>query len=80
MESRAAHTHPKNAQVPPPGLKARFHLNDHTIEFHPQAHDLELHTNLLLCKSAPGEVSSTVSGGSRPSDRGGGGAVIQILR
>ena len=40
-------------------LKARFHLNGHTIEFHPQAHDLELHTNLLLCKSAAGEVSST---------------------
>ena len=56
-------------------LKARFHLNGHTIEFHPQAHDLELHTNLLLCKSAAGEVSSTVSGGSSPSDRGGGGAV-----
>ena len=48
-------------------------MNGHTIEFHPQAHDLELHTNLLLCKSAAGEVSSTVSGGSRPSDRGGGG-------
>ena len=56
-------------------LKARFHLNGHTIEFHPQAHDLELHTNLLLCKSAAGEVSSTVSGGSSPSDRGGGGGI-----
>ena len=57
-------------------LKARFHLNGHRIEFHPQAHDLELHTNLPLCKSAAGEVSSTVSGGSRPSDRGGGGGGV----
>ena len=54
-------------------LKARFHLNGHTIEFHPQAHDLELHTNLLRCKNAAGEVSSTVSGRSRPSDGGGRG-------
>ena len=40
------------------GLKARFHLNGHTIEFHPQAHDLELHTKQIVpCKRTAKEVT-----------------------
>ena len=40
-------------------LQKRFHLNGHTIGFHPQTQKLKLHTKQLVqCESTAEEVSS----------------------